>query len=94
MSTHPEDKTCSDLVRVILLNTPPAVGLEVAAVQRPPAVTVAASAAAATAVVQGLTLVHICSSAYAHVVGSVGCMIVPQSIRQGDTGRCDQNGLG
>jgi hypothetical protein len=26
--------------------------------------------------------------------GYVGCMISPQSIRQGDTGRCDSNGLG
>ena len=26
--------------------------------------------------------------------GHVGCMIIPQSIRQGDEGRCDQNGLG
>jgi hypothetical protein len=33
-------------------------------------------------------------STYAHFVGYVGCMISPQSIRQGDTGRCDQNGLG
>jgi hypothetical protein len=33
-------------------------------------------------------------STYAHFVGYVGCMMFPQSIRQGDTGRCDQNGLG
>jgi hypothetical protein len=33
-------------------------------------------------------------STKAHFVGCVGCMIVPQSIRHGDTGRCDQNGLG
>jgi len=26
-------------------------------------------------------------------VGCVGCMIFPESIRQGDTGRCDQNGF-
>ena len=26
------------------------------------------------------------------VVEYVGCMISPQSIRQGNTGRCDQNG--
>jgi hypothetical protein len=30
----------------------------------------------------------------AYFVGYVGYMISPQSIRQGDTGRCDQNGLG
>jgi splicing factor 1 len=33
-------------------------------------------------------------SKYAHFAGYVGCMIIPQDIRQGDTGRCDQNGLG
>jgi len=33
-------------------------------------------------------------STLAHFVGFVGCMIFPQSIRQGDKGRCDQNGLG
>ena len=27
------------------------------------------------------------------VLGYVGCMISPQSIRQGHTGRCDQNGI-
>ena len=32
-------------------------------------------------------------STEAHFVGYVRCMIFPQSIRQGDTGRCDQNGL-
>ena len=32
-------------------------------------------------------------SSYAHFVDYVGCMISPQSIRQGDTGRCDPNGL-
>ena len=29
-----------------------------------------------------------------HSVGYVGCMISPQSMRQGDTWRCDRNGLG
>jgi hypothetical protein len=33
-------------------------------------------------------------STLAHSVGYVGRMISPQSIRQGDTGRCDQNSLG
>ena len=33
-------------------------------------------------------------STSAHFVGYVGCMSFPESIRQGDTGRCDQNGLG
>jgi len=33
-------------------------------------------------------------STYAHFVEYVGCMILPQSIKQGVTGRCDQNGLG
>jgi hypothetical protein len=33
-------------------------------------------------------------STYAHFVEYVGCMNLPQSIRHGDTGRCDQNGLG
>jgi len=33
-------------------------------------------------------------STQAHFVGYVGCVNFPQSIRQGDTGRCDQNGLG
>jgi hypothetical protein len=27
-----------------------------------------------------------------HFVEYVGCMTFPQSIRQGDTGRCDENG--
>jgi hypothetical protein len=31
-------------------------------------------------------------STQAHFMGYVGCMKFPQSIRQGDTGRCDQNG--
>ena len=31
-------------------------------------------------------------SIQAYFVGHVGCMIPPQSIRQGDTVRCDQNG--
>jgi hypothetical protein len=45
------------------------------------------------AITQGLTL-HF-SAQRKHVrVGYVGCMIIPQSIRQGDTGRCGQNGLG
>ena len=34
------------------------------------------------------------SSTSAHNVRYTGCMIFPQSIRQGDTGRCDENGLG
>jgi len=43
---------------------------------------------------QGLTLVHF-SAQHKHVLwDNVGCMIIPQSIRQGDTGRCDQKGLG
>jgi hypothetical protein len=33
-------------------------------------------------------------STQAHFVGYVGCMIFPKSIRQGDTGRFDQNGSG
>jgi hypothetical protein len=33
-------------------------------------------------------------STYAHFVGYVGCMVFPLSIRQRDTGRCDQSGLG
>jgi len=33
-------------------------------------------------------------STQAHFVRYVECMIFRQSIRQGDTGRCDQNGLG
>jgi len=33
-------------------------------------------------------------STKAHFVGYDGCMIFPQSSRQWDTGRCDQNGLG
>jgi hypothetical protein len=33
-------------------------------------------------------------STQTHFVGYAGCRISPQSIRQGDTGRCDQNGLG
>ena len=33
-------------------------------------------------------------STSAHFVRYLGCMISPQSIRPGDTGRCDQNGLG
>ena len=32
-----------------------------------------------------------CSN-YAHLVGCVGCMRPPQSIRRVDTGRCDKNG--
>jgi len=31
-------------------------------------------------------------STQAHFVGYVGCMSFPQSIRQGDTRRCDHNG--
>jgi len=34
------------------------------------------------------------SSTFRLNVGYVGCMISPLSIRQGDAGRCDQNGLG
>jgi len=43
---------------------------------------------------QGLTLVHL-SARRKHILwDTVGCMISPQSVRQGDMGRCDQNGLG
>ena len=34
------------------------------------------------------------SSTLAYYVGYAGCMISPQSIRQGDTGRCELKGLG
>ena len=43
---------------------------------------------------QGLTLVHFSAQRKHICVGYVGCMISPQSIRQGDTERRDQNGLG
>jgi hypothetical protein len=33
-------------------------------------------------------------STQAHFFGYVGCMVLPQSIRQRGTGRFDQNGLG
>jgi hypothetical protein len=45
----------------------------------------------------GLTLVHF-TAQRKHIlwdsVGYVGCIISPQSIELGDTGRCDQDGLG
>ena len=43
---------------------------------------------------QGLTLVHFLAQRKQHCVGYVRCMIFPLSITPGDTGRCDQNGLG
>jgi hypothetical protein len=39
----------------------------------------------------GAYTLHLSCSMLAHFVGYVGCMIFPQSIRQGDTRRCDQN---
>ena len=39
---------------------------------------------------QELTLVHFSAQREHNFVGYVGCMISPQSIRQGDTERCDQ----
>jgi hypothetical protein len=45
---------------------------------------------------QGLTLVHFSAQRKHILLDTMGCMISPQSITQGDTGRCEvlQNGLG
>jgi hypothetical protein len=48
----------------------------------------------AAAAEQGLTLVHFSAQRKQIFWGTFGCMIFPQSIEQGDTGRCDRNGLG
>jgi len=43
---------------------------------------------------QGLTLFHFLAQRRHILWDTLGARFLPQSIRQEDTGRCDQNGLG